>query len=40
VTVALKFIHDLALTENMPLAFCNMALDFGEVIKEHRPIHP
>ena len=21
-TVALKFIHDLALTENMPLAFC------------------
>jgi hypothetical protein len=37
VTVALKFIRDLALTENIPLAFCNMALDFGEVIQGASP---
>ena len=38
-TVALKFIDNLALTQEMPLAVADMALDFGEVIEKQRPVH-
>jgi hypothetical protein len=31
VTVPLKFIDDLALTQKMPLALTNVAFDLGEV---------
>jgi hypothetical protein len=37
--VALKFINDLALTQKMPLAIADMALDVGEVIEKLRPLH-
>jgi hypothetical protein len=37
--VALKFINDLSLTQKMPLAVADMALDLNEVIEKHRPIH-
>jgi hypothetical protein len=37
--VALKFIHDLALMQKMPLAVADMALDVSELIEKHRTVH-
>src|SRR5262249_7813846 len=31
--------NDLALTQKMRLAFSDMALDLGEMIEKHRPLH-
>ena len=38
-TVALKFIDNLALTQKMPLAVADVALDMSEIIEEVRPFH-
>jgi len=38
-TVALKFIDDLALTQKVPLAVADMALDLREVVEKHRSLH-
>jgi hypothetical protein len=38
-TVALKFIHDLALAQQMPLAVADMAPDVREMIEKHRLLH-
>jgi hypothetical protein len=38
-TVALKFIDDLALTQNMPFAFANMAFNVREVGYNEVPVH-
>src|SRR5262249_22683002 len=37
--LALKFIDDLALTQQVPLSLTNVTLDVGEVIEKHRPLH-
>jgi hypothetical protein len=38
-TVALKFIDDLALARKMPLTLTNVALDVSKVIEKQRPFH-
>jgi hypothetical protein len=38
-TVPLKFIDDLALTQKMPLAIADMALDVVKVSKKLSPAH-
>jgi len=38
-TVAFKFIDNLALTQKMPLAVADVALDMSEIIEEVRPFH-
>jgi hypothetical protein len=38
-TVALKFIDDPALMQQMPLAVADMTLNLREVIEKQRPLH-
>ena len=35
----LKFIDDVALTQKMPLAVTDMALDMSEIIEKQSPVH-
>jgi hypothetical protein len=37
--VALKFIDDLALLQNMPLAVADMAFRIREMAEKRRPVH-
>jgi hypothetical protein len=37
--VTFKLVNDLALTQKMPLAIADMALDVSEVVEKQRPLH-